>query len=333
MANKSQILIKSDSSDWVISEIKRELIGLFKNDSFIDLKDYKLFKLIFAKRIFLLNKFDLIKFPKFLNIKIIITIFHLVDTDVNFNNQLFRILINDKRIHKILIPNTIIQNKLIKNNIDQKKIILIPILINSKHFIQITEKNKIYIKKKYSLPTNKKIIGSFQKDGNGWNHGNKPKMIKGPDIFIKSISKISQDFNIFVLLTGPSRGYVKNNLKKLKIPFKHLYFDDYSKIIQLYYCLDLYIVASREEGGPRAILESMAAMVPIISTKVGQAIDLIQHKKNGYLVEIGDFKGIYKYAKIILSKKANKQLTLNAKITSKKYSYIEQKKNFYKLFN
>ena len=29
--------------------------------------------------------------------------------------------------------------------------------------------------------------GSFQKDGDGWGRGNNPKLIKGPDIFIKTV--------------------------------------------------------------------------------------------------------------------------------------------------
>ena len=41
-------------------------------------------------------------------------------------------------------------------------------------------KNKLYIK--YKIPKDKIIIGSFQKDGVGWEEGNEPKLIKGPDI-------------------------------------------------------------------------------------------------------------------------------------------------------
>ena len=39
--------------------------------------------------------------------------------------------------------------------------------------------------------------------------------------------------------------------------------------------LDLYIVSSRVEGGPRAILECSLAKIPIISTNVGIAKDIL----------------------------------------------------------
>ena len=109
------------------------------------------------------------------------------------------------------------------------------------------------------------VIGSFQKDGKGWGEGNEPKLIKGPD----------------VLLTGPARGYVKTGLESLKIPCKHLYLQDYREIGKYYQALDAYLVTSREEGGPKGVLESMASGIPLISTRVGQAQDLVKQGING----------------------------------------------------
>ena len=40
---------------------------------------------------------------------------------------------------------------------------------------------------------------------------------------------------------------------------------------KLYNCLDLYVVASRYEGGPQAIFECATTKTPILSTDVGAA--------------------------------------------------------------
>ena len=45
------------------------------------------------------------------------------------------------------------------------------------------------------------------------------KKIKGPDIFIKIIKKISKKQKVHVFLTGPARGYVKKKLKDLTLTF------------------------------------------------------------------------------------------------------------------
>ena len=53
---------------------------------------------------------------------------------------------------------------------------------------------------------------------------------------------------------------------------------------ELYNCLDLYIVSSRIEGGPQSIVECAQAKVPIVSTDVGNASNIL-HKKSIYNIE------------------------------------------------
>ena len=60
--------------------------------------------------------------------------------------------------------------------------------------------------------------------------------------------------------------------------------NSYKEIADFYNALDLYIVSSREEGGPKAIVESMASGVPLVSTNVGMASDFINDNKNGCLI-------------------------------------------------
>ena len=55
---------------------------------------------------------------------------------------------------------------------------------------------------------------------------------------------------------------------------------------ELYNLLDLYIVSSRIEGGPQAILECAASKTPILSTKVGVAPEVL-HQDSIY--DIGEF--------------------------------------------
>ena len=52
-----------------------------------------------------------------------------------------------------------------------------------------------------------------------------------------------------------------------------------SKILnKLYNILDLYIVSSRIEGGPQAIIECGLSKTPIISTDVGVASEILSPK-------------------------------------------------------
>lgn len=52
--------------------------------------------------------------------------------------------------------------------------------------------------------------------------------------------------------------------------------------------IDIYVLASKSEGLPIAVLEAMATALPIVSTAVDAVPEVITHETNGLLVEIGD---------------------------------------------
>jgi len=52
--------------------------------------------------------------------------------------------------------------------------------------------------------------------------------------------------------------------------------------------LDVVICASRNEGTPVALIEAMAAGIPVLSTDVGGVADLVTHGRTGWLVSPGE---------------------------------------------
>ena len=221
-------------------------------------------------------------------------------------NHTFKILFdslseNHQQISRVRVSYTGMRDLILTTGIDDSKVHLIPIGINIDLFPQRNEDMKREARNKLELPDDAVVIGSFQKDGDGWGEGNIPKMIKGPDVFIKAVKNLAETIpNIYVLLSGPSRGYIKKELKRYNIPFKHVFLKHYPDIKNLYYALDVYLVTSRVEGGPKAILESMACGVPLITTRVGQAIDLVKHKENAWMVDVEDVRGIVHWTQYVL---------------------------------
>jgi len=64
-------------------------------------------------------------------------------------------------------------------------------------------------------------------------------------------------------------------LKKENIKYTLFEKSSIETLVNLYASCDLYIVASRYEGGPQAILEASSMEIPIISTNVGIASSVL----------------------------------------------------------
>ena len=190
------------------------------------------------------------------------------------------------RLDRIVASNSLLMDRLGGWGVPQEKLVRIPIGTDTTLFRPPGEDARRAARARFGVPEGAVAIGSFQKDGVGWGDGMEPKPIKGPDLFVAAVERIAKEFPVFVLLTGPARGYVKSELEKRGIPFGHHYLADYADLTGAYHALDLYLVTSREEGGPMALMESMASNVPVVSTPVGMAPDLIEDGVTGWLAPV-----------------------------------------------
>ena len=195
------------------------------------------------------------------------------------------------RLSKVITSSSIVEKRLLNWGVSSDKIIKIPLGVNTKNFIPANQSKKDKIRDLLGIPKDSILIGSFQKDGIGWGEGLKPKLIKGPDIFVKTL-KILRDkgLPIYALLTGPSRGYVKKELSKNKIPFYHSFVQNIEELIPFYQALDIYLITSREEGGPMGLIESMSCGIPVVTTRVGMSEDVINKDIPGEITDRFDPK-------------------------------------------
>lgn len=209
--------------------------------------------------------------------------------------------------------------QMVQIGIPSEKIVLIPLGIDLEKFRASTLEERWAQRKKINIPDGHIVIGSFMKDGNGWGEGLEPKMIKGPDILCDVIESLSSRHKIFVLLTGPARGYVKNRLKSAGIPFFHSFVEDADQVEEYYRATDISLVCSRIEGGPKQILESLACGVPIVSTRVGMAPDVIIDGENGLLADVGDREGIKRKVESLIESEALRQQLVSAGLKTVKH--------------
>ncbi len=202
-----------------------------------------------------------------------------------------------EELDRIQVPSAAMEELVLDAGVPAEKVFRIPIGIDLERFRLRTPEDRAQTRAKLGLPADAFVAGSFQKDGVGWDEGLEPKLIKGPDVLLAAVERLRQRVpDLWLLLTGPARGYVKQGLERLDVPFRHVLLHGQEDVAKAYRALDVCLVTSRDEGGPKAVLEAMATGVPLVTTRVGQAADLVEHSRNGYLVEVEDANAVADWA-------------------------------------
>jgi glycosyltransferase involved in cell wall biosynthesis len=198
-----------------------------------------------------------------------------------------------EELDRVQVSHRELEEIVLSSGIDPAKVFRIPIGIEPAYFTPRSQTHRAQARMRLGLPDGAFVVGSFQKDGVGWGEGAEPKLIKGPDVLLDALALTHERVpELFVLLSAPARGYVKAGLEARRIPYVHELLDRYDEIGELYAALDAYVVPARQEGGPKGVLEAMAAGVPLVSTRVGQATDLVRDGENGWLVDVEDAEAI-----------------------------------------
>lgn len=135
--------------------------------------------------------------------------------------------------------------------------------------------DKSSLRLKHGLPRDAHIIGSFQRDTEGFDLLT-PKLEKGPDLLADYIIKVHESRrDVHVLLAGWRRQYIMGRLNAARVPYTYLERPTHEVINELYQTLDVYPVSARCEGGPQSLIECGLLNVPVVSRNIGIASQVL----------------------------------------------------------
>jgi len=256
-----KIYINKLKENWIVDRFRREFLNHQKESvtNFVSNSDV----------IWIIAPWVWKKIPKrHLKNKKVLCTYHHFDFS-NFDKENFNTLDKFVDEYHVISKKTELDLKKLTN----KKITTIPFWIDEKQFFYI--ENKEDLREHFGFSKNEFLLGSFQRDTEG--HDLKsPKLVKGPDRFLEIAKRIyKKNPNLIVVLSGKRRQYLIENFENFGIPYKYFEMVNLENMNKLYNILDLYIVSSRIEGGPQAILECAISRTPIISTDVGIAREIL----------------------------------------------------------
>ena len=259
-----KVYLNSANESWVVDRFREEWVS---NNEFITTDNIKE-----ADIVWIIAPWTWKKIPKkYLKSKIVVCTIHHIDKSKFDNKEKKNFNKRDNFVNFYHAISSKTEEQLEK--LVSQRIFTIPFWVNQNIFYEM--KNKKMLKKKYNIPEDSFLVGSFQRDTEGKDLTS-PKLSKGPDQFMRIMQHYKERYpNLRVLLTGKRRQYLIQSLKDSNIPFNFFEMTTFAELNELYNCLDLYIVSSRYEGGPQAIVECGVTKTPIISTDVGVAPEIL----------------------------------------------------------
>ncbi|WP_428768079.1 glycosyltransferase [Treponema sp. HNW] len=162
---------------------------------------------------------------------------------------------------------------------------VIPNIIDKKLFCPAADVS--FIKKLFSIPLDKKIIGF-----GAANDITDPRSLKGGRYLIDTLKKIKESDNYHLIIFGNANAGFP---AEIHIPaFYTGYISSPVILSAIYNCCDIFVCPSVIENLPYTCLESICCGVPVAAFNTGGIPDIIEHKYNGYLALPFDTEDLYR---------------------------------------
>lgn len=115
--------------------------------------------------------------------------------------------------------------------------------------------------------------------------------IKAHEVFLAAAVRVRQALpaaRFLVVGDGELRGALEAQAASLGLGDAVRFLGWRADLDRLYADMDVVVLTSRNEGSPVALIEAMAAGVPVVSTNVGGVADVVDDGENGWLAPMDD---------------------------------------------
>jgi glycosyltransferase involved in cell wall biosynthesis len=201
-----------------------------------------------------------------------------------------------ERVLNVLVDRLVCPSLSVKSLAEKYKIIkkskidLIYNGIDIKKFATALPLNK----KTLDVPENFLVVSAIQRL-------NFPKDVS---TILRAFRKVTESFENVILLIvgdGPLMPELKKEAKNLNIEKKVLFLGERFDIENILAISDIVILSSSYEALGLSLIETMAAKKPVIGTNVEGIKEIIEHGKNGFLVNFGDKDKMAEYILLLLN--------------------------------
>jgi glycosyltransferase involved in cell wall biosynthesis len=124
------------------------------------------------------------------------------------------------------------------------------------------------------------------------------RRVKGHDIFVRAAASVVQQFpNVTFSIAGEvlDPSYFKelqNLVRDLKLTDHFSFVSGVTNLREYLFAADIFVLPSRSEGFSNAIIEAMAASLPVVATDVGGNAEAVKDGVSGFIVPSEDIAAL-----------------------------------------
>ena len=180
-----------------------------------------------------------------------------------------------RKASKIITLSTTVGQELMEENIEPHRVCTIQNGVDLARFKKIEEKSQL--RGKLGMPDKKTIV-----------YTGRLSPEKGVDFLIRGFSRLNKkiDCQLLIIADGPERENIIQLLYHYQLSKSVILMQEADDVASCLNAADLFVLPSQFEGLSNSLLEAMACGLPVISTRVGGSIDIIEDGINGLLVDV-----------------------------------------------
>lgn len=139
---------------------------------------------------------------------------------------------------------------------------------------------------------------------------------------ISAFGRVTGPACLLIVGDGPGRRAAEQQARPLARPVRFTGFAPHARIPAVLQHIDLLVLATRYEELPSALIEAMAAGLPVIASRVGGIPALIDHDVNGLLVPPGDAAALAAaISRVLTEPDTAARLATAARQTAQRYAW------------
>jgi len=232
------------------------------------------------------------------------------------------------RVDLIVAPAKGIEDKLKSYGV-KTPIAIVPNGINVERFEKKIPENKLLtLRNKYDISKND-IVLVFT--GRIAEEKNLTFLIKAFKIINTQIS----NSKLLLVGGGPEIKRFNDRIVKLELKNKVTITDyvPYTEMPKYLSLAKMYVTASKSEVHPLTVIEGLAAGLPCVIVKAPGTGDIVTNNLDGLVTKDDTSDYANKVVKLIKNNNLRSELSKNAKLTARKFSYLETSKQMEKVYN